>query len=330
MLLFWLLIRLFGDVPWQPDLFIITGRAQGTTYTIKYLAARPLVTQLEVDSIFGVIDLSLSLYEPASLINRFNKEGTVKMDGHMKQVVTMSMAVNKASEGGFDITTKTLSALWGFGMSKGPHIPTKREIRKAIRLVGGDKLIMRDDSLIAARKGVQIDCNGIAQGYTVDVIAAFLQGKGIIDQLVEVGGEVRASGKNAEGRSWQIGIESPSPIAGTWRPVKKTIGLDNKATTTSGNYNNYFTEQGKRYTHIIDPKTGRPVENGIIAVTVIARDAITADAWDNGFYVMGLERSFKKLENMPGVEAYFIYRDAKGVVRDTATKGFFNGVNQTR
>jgi thiamine biosynthesis lipoprotein len=302
--------------------FRISGRAQGTTYSISYLNKDSIVAKAEVDSIFHAIDLSLSLYEPASLINRFNREGMVKMDHHMQAVVKAALEIEKLSCGGFDITVKNLVDLWGFGVKGGQHLPGDADIRKALRVTGSRNLILRNDTLVAVRKNVQIDCNGIAQGYSVDCIFHFLETKGLEDIIVEVGGEVRAKGRNAKGEKWRVGIESPAGITEDWYPVNEIAELDNLAVTTSGNYRKYFTDHGKKFSHVIDPRTGMPVDNGIISVTVIAPDAITADGWDNGFYVMGIDSSFSILKKYSGLELMIIYRDKNGYICDTASAGF--------
>jgi thiamine biosynthesis lipoprotein len=305
-----------------PDFQVITGTAQGTTYTIKYVGELGSITKIEIDSIFSVLDQSLSLYLPGSLINQFNSRGVVKMDVHMKAVVLEAMKIAKESDGAFDITVGALSDLWGFGPVPHQQVPRKREIKKRLHVTGSRYISVRDDMLVALEKGVKIDCNGIAQGYSVDVVAAFLQARGIDRMMVELGGEIRVSGKHPDKDYWTIGIESPGAIAGDWYPVEKMIRLNDAAVTTSGDYRKFFTAGGKTFGHVIDPRQGRPVNNGIISVTVIAGDAITADAWDNAFFVMGIENSLEAIRNKPGIEAYMIYKNKEGAIRDTATTGF--------
>lgn len=305
-----------------PDFQVITGTAQGTTYTIKYVGELGSITKIEIDSIFSVLDQSLSLYLPGSLINQFNSRGVVKMDVHMKAVVLEAMKIAKESDGAFDITVGALSDLWGFGPVPHQQVPRKREIKKRLRVTGSRYISVRDDMLVALEKGVKIDCNGIAQGYSVDVVAAFLQARGIDRMMVELGGEIRVSGKHPDKDYWTIGIESPGAIAGDWYPVEKMIRLNDAAVTTSGDYRKFFTAGGKTFGHVIDPRQGRPVNNWIISVTVIAGDAITADAWDNAFFVMGIENSLEAIRNKPGIEAYMIYKNKEGAIRDTATTGF--------
>jgi FAD:protein FMN transferase len=268
----------------------LEGRAQGTTYTIKYIGVDSIIKQKSVDSIFKVIDQSLSLYHPNSLINQFNANGKVQMDFHMHQVIEKALEVNKISGGAFDITVKPLVDLWGFGVKKNfSSIPVATEIQKVLQVIGSKNLVIKKDSLFALKKGVQIDCNGIAQGYTVDVIAGFLEQNGLKDFMVEVGGEIKVLGKNGMGENWKVGVEAAEIIAGEWHPINSIIELNDEAITTSGVYRNFFNFKGERYSHIINPKTGFPVKNKIVAVTVIAENAITADAWDNALMVMGID-----------------------------------------
>jgi len=306
----------------QRNFYEIKGQAQGTTYSIRYLYSDSVVSKAEVDSIFKAIDLSLSLYKKESLINLFNRNGSVRMDEHMKNVVERSLAINKSSHGGFDITVKTLVDLWGFGVSGKKAIPSTKQIKKALSVTGSNLIFIKNDSLLARKKNVQIDCNGIAQGYSVDLMFHYLEKKGIEDILVEIGGEVRVKGKNAEGGNWKVGLESPSGITEEWYPVNEVLELDSKAVTTSGDYRNFFRDKGKMYSHIIDPRTGKPVNNGVISVTVIANDAMEADGWDNGFFVMGIEKAFATLQDHPELELRMIYLDKQGNIRDSSSVGF--------
>jgi len=142
------------------------------------------------------------------------------------------------------------------------------------------------------------------------------------DIMVELGGEIRTKGRKNNGEMWRIGIESPSGITENWYPVKKVIMMETMSITTSGNYRRYFMNRGEKYGHVIDPRSGYPVDNGIISVTVIAPDAISADGWDNGFYVMGIDSSFALLKKYSGLELNIIYQDIHGIIRDTSTAGF--------
>lgn len=305
-----------------PELHMISGTAQGTSYSVKYVEGREPLNKSQLDSIFRVVDLSLSLYEPASLINAFNRDGWVKMDVHLKKVVSQALTCHQESGGSFDITTGALSELWGFGIRPHQIVPSPEQVKKQVSVTGSKYLQVRGDSLFALQEGVKIDCNGIAQGYTVDLIAAFIRGKGIGQLMVELGGEISVYGAHPEQGVWRVGVESPDVIAGNWHPVQQVIGLQNASVTTSGNYRKFYNSSGRSYSHVIDPHKGMPVDNGVIAVTVVAENAMVADAWDNALYVMGVHKAMQYLQTRDDLQAYMIYRDSSGNVRDTATSGF--------
>lgn len=318
MILLWWIYLSSGIV--EENSFMIRGRAQGTTYSIRYQAADSALHQREVDSLFRAVDLSLSLYHPSSLINRFNQEGKVRMDEHMQKVLCASLDLYDQSRGAFDITTGNLSRHWGFGPPSGNHRPSRT---KALSLTGSQWLQRRGDSLFTRRNGVRIDCNGIAQGYTVDLIAEWLMSRGIKHFMVELGGEIRVMGDAPGGRAWKIGLESPEPLAGSWHGVERPVSIRDMAITTSAVYRNERQKKGRRYGHVIDPHAGKPVDNGILSVTVVAPTAMEADGLDNALYVMGWERGLHWLQERKGAEALFIYRDAFGHIRDTASAGMY-------
>lgn len=310
------LIIFFSFFPFQ----IHTGQAQGTTYTIKYVAAHPVVSQQQLDSLFREINLSLSLYEPNSLINVFNREGKVKMDVHLQKVVKMALEVYTLSDGAFDITSFSISTLWGFGVGGQFKVPDKKAIRQVRRFTGSRWLEVKGDSLIARRNGVKIDCNGIAQGYTVDEIISFLEKNGMVDMMVELGGEIRVKGSHPETGHWKIGIESALPKAEKWYPVQEIVELSNAALTTSGGNRKNFTKGKKMYTHIIHSSKGKPVKNNVLSVSVQAPTAMLADAWDNALLVMGLRKSRKWLKHQQELTAWVNYKKGDNDFRTFTNK----------
>ncbi|NML41802.1 FAD:protein FMN transferase [Chitinophaga sp. G-6-1-13] len=311
----------------QPlKLVAFEGKAQGTYYIVKYLAPDTASLQGRIDSVFAVIDQSLSLYKPGSLINQFNASGDVKMDEHMRNVVDKAMYASKATNGIFDITVKPLVYLWGFGVTKPSFrgVPPADSIKKALSYVGYRYLSVKGDHLTTTKKGVQIDCNGIAQGYTVDVLGRFLEQQGIRNYLVDVGGELCAKGVNQQGKSWRIGIERPAPGDTTYEPIQAMVELKNMGIATSGNYRRFFDQGRTRFAHTIDPVTGVALHNQIISVTVIAKDCFTADAFDNPLILMGVEKGLKFIAQHPayGLEALYIYKAADGSIKEAYSKGF--------
>lgn len=311
----------------QPEIraFHLSGNAQGTTFSITYYAADSLFTLGEADSILNNIDSSLSLYKPYSLINTFNSsDNGVVMDVHLQQVVKRSLQVHEKTSGAFDITVWPLVTTWGFGVKKIEDIPDSAGIDKLMPCIGSDKLVIDGNYLAKKIPCLQIDVNGIAQGYTVDVLAAFIESKGLANYLVELGGEIRVKGRKQPGnQQMKIGIESPGDDPFLPPVIKKIITVDNGAITTSGSYRKFYESGGRRFPHIIDPATGFTAQNELISVTVFAKDAITADAYDNALMVMGLHKALRFASARKEIEAMFIYRNGKGIISDTATAGFY-------
>ncbi|SDD42352.1 FAD:protein FMN transferase [Niabella drilacis] len=324
-----LLIAAFADFRKQPALkaFHVNGFAQGTTYHIAYYAPDSSLTRFEADSIFHSLDSSLSVYKPYSLITRFNREkrGLVP-DGHLKKVVLKAQEVSKASAGIFDITVMPLVKLWGFGPDgRSKTMPGPQQVKEVLQYVGYRKLYFRGDSLLKKDPRLTIDVNGIAQGYTVDVIADFLERRGVEHYLVEVGGEIRVKGrKQPSGEVMKIGIESPpGKDEDPENPVLiRTVFVKGGAVTTSGKYRNFYQNGNKKVSHLMDPRTGYTLHNEMISVTVFAADAITADAYDNVFMGMHLGEAFSFLKKHPELKCYFIYTKKDGTVADTASAGF--------
>ncbi|MBC7616093.1 MAG: FAD:protein FMN transferase [Pedobacter sp.] len=302
----------------------ISGNAQGTTYAITYFFADNVAVKSEADSILHLIDKEMSAYSENSVINRFNaSENGVILPTHFKKVVEKSLEVSEKSDGLFDITVAQLVQLWGFGSKKINEAPTTQEIASALQHVGYKKLQLKGNYLIKKDKDLKIDVNGIAQGYTVDVLANWLEKKGIKNYLVELGGEIRVKGRNlSSGKKFQIGIEGPSEESFTGEIIKAKLMIDAGGVTTSGSYRKFYYSDGKKITHLMNPKIGYPLQNEMISATVWANDAITADAYDNVLMAMGIEKSFEFLKKHPDLQAYLIYKKANGIIADTATLEF--------
>lgn len=318
---------MFPFIKSSPDkntlkLYTVSGTAQGTTYLIKYLHSDSLIKKHQIDSVFSSLDSSLSLYKNYSAISSFNQHPRgVKYNTHLFNVVQKAIHFNHLSNGTFDITCKPLSSIWGFGKEKF-EIPNSLLIKKTLKNVGSNKIAFFQDSLIKTNSFVKIDCDGIAQGYSVDVFYEILQSSGIKNFMIEIGGEIRTQGQNEKGEVWTIGIEDPTQYLNNDFLVTKILNISNKAITTSGNYKKYKKFGNLYFSHIIDPIQGRPVNNGIISVTVIADDAITADALDNAFMVMGIEKSFQLSQSFPSVGFYITYANTSGTIVDTANNYF--------
>lgn len=316
-------LNLFAKPGQVPEKFMIEGTAQGTTYHVTYYAADSLIRKSQIDSIFRQLDQSLSIYQPKSVINRFNsaKRG-LTADHHLSTVVKRSQEVWKDTEGLFDITVQPLVKAWGFGVKPVEQYPDSSIIAGILPCVGTEKIYWKGTKLSKQKKCITIDVNGIAQGYSVDVIAEFLEAKGLSAYIVEVGGEIRIKGRKPAGDKFKIGIEAPGNVNSQAQVMQKIITLDAGAITTSGNYRKFHESEGTRINHIIDPVSGYPVRNELISVTVIAPDAITADAYDNALLSMGLFKALTFVESRKDLAAFFIYKNEDGRVSDTATSRF--------
>jgi thiamine biosynthesis lipoprotein len=302
----------------------MAGQAQGSTYQVIYYAADSLVTKKQIDSILDRIDSSVSLYKPYSLINRFNESASgIPVDDHFLFLIKKSISAFQETNGSFDITVQPLVQAWGFGVEKNNSLPDSSTIRFLKSCTGTNLLHVVEQKIFKKKSCVKIDLNGIAQGYSVDVIAEFIEKNGIHNYIVELGGEIRLKGRKLPGNEqMKIGIESPDPDELEMGTVKKIITVDNGAITTSGTYRRSHETEGKRITHLIDPKTGYPVNNDLLSVTVYAKDAVTADAIDNALMVMGLQSAMEYINDNSELAAYFIYRSGNGLIKDTMSKAF--------
>jgi FAD:protein FMN transferase len=312
---------LLTDEP-EYRVFHLEGNAQGTTYHVTYFSADSLVSTVEIDKVFSSLDSSLSLYKPYSLINKFNRsQRGIVADVHLKNVLLKSLEVYEDTGGEFDISVKPLVQAWGFGAIKPATPVDSAGIQSILACVGTSRLSLKGDSIVKSKPCLEIDLNGIAQGYSVDFICKLLEQKKIDNYMVEIGGELRVKGRNKKtNQNFRIGIESPSDSFGS--SFKKIVLLESGALTTSGNYRQCRYEGGKKISHLINPKTGYPVINEMISVTVFAKDAITADGFDNAFMGMGLIHTLGFLKNRKDMGAYLIYQKPDGSLADTVAGSF--------
>lgn len=250
----------------------------------------------------------MSTYLPVSIISRINQnDSNVLVDDLFKNVFMKSIEVSEMTGGKFDVTVGPLVNAWGFGVNKRVPIDSAR-VDSLRTLVGYRMVSLQGNRLVKQKPGTLLDFNAIAQGYSVDVIADYLERQGIHNYLVELGGELKAKGKKNDG-PWKVGIDMPSEIETQGRPLKAVITLNDKALSTSGNYRKFYVENGQKYAHTIDPATGFPAKQNLLSATVIAADCITADAYATAFMVMGLQkaRQFLKDNKSLELEVYFIY-----------------------
>lgn len=313
----------------QPDFFHsqlkkiqFNGVAQGTTYHITYYAMDSAVRQKQVDSILQKIDSSLSLYKPYSIINQFNRsQYGMAIDEHFINVVKKGQEIYKKTHGFFDMTIYPLTEAWGFGVKRSDSLPSTELITQLLPCVNSKFLFWQGKKLMKKKPCVKLDPNGIAQGYTVDVIAGFFEQHGIKNYIIELGGEIRIKGRKPGNEKMSVGIETPDDDA-DFSVINKVIYPHNGAITTSGNYRRYYENNGKRISHLLNAKTGYPLQNELISVTIYAEDAITADGYDNAIMAMGLKRGLAFVEKNKELAAHFIFRRNDGTVTDTMSKRF--------
>lgn len=299
----------------------LEGYAQGTTYHITYFDSKNRNFQLEIDSILEAFDQSVSTYQQHSIISRINRnEPNVKIDHFFKTCFLTAKKIWKSTNGAFDPTVYPLVNLWGFGPEK-KNVAERDKVDSVLNFVGLSRIILVGNQIIKQDSRVSLDFNAFAQGYSVDVISNFLNQKNIRDYIVEIGGEVYAKGIQKEVASnWIVGIEKPIDNKNSENPLEVLIKLHNMSVATSGNYRKYFIENGVKYAHHIDPRTGYPTKNNLLSATVISTHCIVSDATATGLLVMGLDKAIIYLKKHPKLQAYLIYSDSKGELQTFQTK----------
>ncbi len=304
---------------------LLTGRALGTTYQVKYFASQDLKVKEDLDSIFEVINTSMSTYQTDSDISKINRgDSTVQVDEHFQQVFKISKQIYEESDGYFDPTVGNLVNAYGFGPEVAP-VKLKDEVLDSLTmLVGFDKLRLDNKNrVIKDKPKIYIDFNAIAKGYTIDVIADYLDKSSVENYLIELGGELVAKGKNIEKNSdWIVAIDDPGQEQGE-RTLQTILVLKDKAMATSGNYRKFRVDStGKRFVHTINPKSGKAETSSLLSTSVLAKNCTLADGYATAFMALGYEKSRKMLEQLDGVEVYFIYSSGDKEVKVFASEGF--------
>ncbi|MCI4443816.1 MAG: FAD:protein FMN transferase [Lentimicrobium sp.] len=305
----------------QQEPIRIEGEAQGTTYHITYFDNQNRDFQLEIEKILKNFDLSVSTYIPNSVISRINSnDKNVVVDKYFIACFNKAKEVWKNTNGAFDPTVYPLSNAWGFGPGKKQKIE-KTKIDSILKFVGFQLIELKGNKVIKKDPRVALDFNAFAQGYSVDVVSDFLTSKKINSYIVEIGGEVYAKGRKPDGKNWTIGIEKPIDNKETGNPLKAIVKLENMAIATSGNYRRFNIEDGVKYAHHIDPKTGYPTKNNLLSASIFAKECISSDANATGVLVLGLEKAKVFLQKHPELQAYLIYSDENGNYQVYETSG---------
>ena len=300
---------------------MLQGLAQGSYYAITYYDSLNRNFQHEIDSIFSAVDNSVSLWNDNSIITKVNRNDSVTLDAIFIDNFNIAQQASALSDGYFDATISPLVAAWGFSYKNGDSI-TPQLVDSLKQLVNYQNISIEDGKITKADPAMTLDFNAIAQGYTSDLVAAFLDTKGIENYLVDTGGEIIGKGCKPNGDPWIVGIEKPAANWDSERVVQTRIALRDKGLVTSGSTRKYVERNGKRYSHCIDPKTGYPVEHSVLSVTVLADNSVWADALASICMVMGMEQSLPLIQSLDGAEAYYIFVNEKGALETFATEGF--------
>ena len=291
-----------APAPFQRD----EGAIFGTFYHLTYQSRESLKADIEAE--LQKVDNSLSMFNAQSTLSRLNRGEQTTTDSLFQVVFRLAQQVSAATDGAFDITVAPLVNAWGFGFKNG-SLPDSAAVDSLRSLVGwqrvsldADGMLKRDDPRII------LDCSAVAKGFGVDVVANYLRARGILNYMVEIGGEIVVSGTNPKGQPWRVGVNRPvDDPESTSTELDTVLTLTDRAMATSGNYRNYYTtEDGRRVAHTIDPATGYPVQHNILSATVLAPTCAEADAFATSFMVMGLDRAKEVLQRHPELQVYLI------------------------
>ena len=316
------LLSLFscGEQAPKKQKMVVEGYAQGTTYNIVYISDDGIDYQRAIDSTLIEIDNSLSTYQKKSIISKFNQADSIfEVDKMFADVFNISKKAFEISEGAFDPTIAPIVNAWGFGFEN-LHATDSVTIDSLRLFVDFTKITMNENKVVKEEKGMMLDFNAVAQGYSVDVLADLLEARGINNYLVEVGGELKAKGLNLNGTFWRIGIDKPLADLEE-RELEAIVNLNNKALATSGNYRKFYEKNGMKYSHTINPKTGYPVSHNLLSATVISNNCGEADAFATVFMVVGLEDAKKIISKNKNLEALLIYSNEDGDLQTFITDG---------
>jgi FAD:protein FMN transferase len=300
------------------------GFVQGTTYRIVYQNPNLVNLSQEINAEFKEIDTLMSLYNPHSYLVKINQSNDTVffLPQKLLKVLEKSLEISQITNGAFDITVAPITKAYGFGPDKKTSL-SDFQIDSIMQYVGYHNIYIKNDSLFFKKKGIQLDLNAIAQGYTTDVIAELFEEHGIKNYLIEVGGEIRTLGVNPDDKEWKIGVDKPKE--GNIEPgsdLQAIIKLSGKSLATSGNYRKFIEVDGVKIVHTINPKTGKSVISNLLSTTVITDDCMTADAYATSLMVMGLTESIQFLSNQTIMEAYLVYSDTLGNLNEYYTNGF--------
>lgn len=310
----------------EAGIVTFTGKTMGTTYTVKVVAERlaaPQRADIEqaISGVLDMIDRQMSTWRPDSELSRFNAMKStkpVKASPELREVLACAQEVSRISGGAFDVTVGPLLDAWGFGpRSKADRVPSASELEAIKKRVGYQKLqiFSKPGTIRKTVADLEVDLGALAPGYGSDRIAKALEALGYESYMVELGGEVRTAGLRPDGKPWRIAIERPDAAG---RAIYKAVPLRDLSLSTSGDYRDYFEKDGVRYSHTINPRTGRPITHNLASVTVIHKECMWADAYATALDVLGPEQGYQLAlrEDLP---VMFLVREKAGVFTERVT-----------
>ncbi len=303
----------------------IRGNAIGTTFNIHYSDSANRSFETKIDSLIAAVNKSVSTYIPTSDISRVNKgDTTVVIDAYFDEIFKKATKIYNETQGDFDPTVGILVNAWGFGPEKPVKNLDSTKIKQLLTYVGFNKVRVVTKKVVKDYPEIYLDFNSIAKGYLVDVIGRMFETEGIKDYLVEIGGEIRARGKNEKGVYWKIAIENPNED-GT-RSFATVIQLKDESIATSGNYRKYkIAANGKKYVHTINAKTGYATESNLLSASVISKsDCADVDGYATAFMAMGFKKTKVFLEAHKELKAFLIFVDSEGKMQTFKSENFDN------
>ena len=305
---------------------LVVGEALGTTYSIKYYSEEDVNLEVALDSIFERVNQSMSTYHDDSDISRINRgDSSVVVDSLFREVFELSQQVYSETSGYFDPTVGNLVNFYGFGPERMEIEVDSTTVDSLMNFVGLEKINISGENLLQKQSPeIYLDFNAIAKGYAVDLVGHYLTSKGVDNFLIEIGGELLASGKNLEKNDfWVVGIDDPAAAEGV-RELKAAVEMSDRAMATSGNYrkNRLDPATGRMFVHTINPLTGHAEKSDILSASVLAENCALADAYATAFMAMGLDRTKEVLENLENVDVYLIYATEDGGTDIFLSPGF--------
>lgn len=286
------------------------GSIFGTYYNIQYQGNTDLLSQIQQR--LDEMDASLSMYNPNSTISKINNNESVATDAYFERMFATANFVSEKSQGGFDITVAPLVNIWGFGF-KNKETVTQPLIDSLLQFIGYQSVQLQDHQLIKSDPRTMLDASALAKGYACDIVAELLAEKGCKNYMVDIGGEIVVKGYNRKHDPWKIGITKPiDDPTGEKQELQDAVDATDLCMATSGNYRNYYLEDGVRRSHTIDPRTGYPVHHKLLSATIIAPDCMTADALATACMVLGEYKAAVMISQIRETAYYFILTDDEG------------------